>query len=102
CYCSARDSASETGREKEMRFLTIVFLLPMWSLAQSSGTGAKAGSQMSTGNCSPNIVNNGSGPVTVQLNGSCSSVDPRLVRELIQNVQKFVPQHPKTIERLNE
>ena len=52
------------------RLLVIVFLLPVWSLAQQPETRAKAGSQVSTSNCGPSIVNR-SGAITIEFNGSC-------------------------------
>jgi len=76
-----------------MKLLTVSFLLPVWAVGQS---------QTSAGSCSPNIVSSGSGAVTVQLNGSCNGVDPRVVRDLTQGVQKFLIQFPKTIGHLNE
>ena len=85
-----------------MRHLAaVLFLLPAWSAAQTPGV-AGSPSQASTGNCSPNIVNSGSGPVTVQLIGSCNGIDPRLLRDLTQSMQKFLAQFPKTIGNLNE
>jgi tetratricopeptide (TPR) repeat protein len=83
------------------RFTVILFLLPAYSVPQTSGETNRPG-QVSSGNCSPNIVNSGSGAISVQFTGSCNAVDPRLLMELTQNLQKFLAQFPKTIANLNE
>ena len=84
-----------------MRRLAVVFfLLPAWSAAQTPGVTGRS-TQTSSGNCSPNIVGSGSGPVTVQFIGSCNGIDPTLVGKLTQSVQKFLVQFPKTISNLN-
>ncbi len=80
--------------------LPALLLLPAWLAAQ--GPPAKSTTQNSSGDCSPNIISNGSGPITVQLTGSCNTVDPHLLQQLTQNVQKFLAQFPKTIQNLNE
>ncbi len=85
-----------------MRCATVGLLLPIWSMAQSQVTPTKTSIQTSAGNCSPNIVSNGSGPVTVRFDGLCDSVDPRVLRNLIQSVQAFAAEFPKTIRYLNE
>ena len=84
-----------------MKIVFIFFLLPTCLLAQAPATGPGT-SQASAGNCSPNIVNNGSGTITVELPGSCGSVDPQVLAKLTESLQKFVGQFPKTISRLNE
>src|SRR6266850_3141250 len=85
-----------------MRHLTaVLLLLPACYAAQPPGTTGR-NTQVSSGNCSPNIVGSGGGPVTVQFIGSCNSIDPRLSRELKQSIQKFLAQFPKTIGNLNE
>src|SRR6266852_3408967 len=85
-----------------MRHLAaVLLLLPACIAAQTPGV-MGTNNQASNGNCSPNIVGSGSGPVNVQFIGSCSGIDPRLVRELTQSMQKFLAQFPKTIGNLNE
>jgi|CZKF01.1.fsa_nt_gi WD40 repeat protein len=79
-----------------MKFIAIVFVLPTLLLAQAASTG-KTSTQVSTGNCSFNVVNSGSGSVSVQYHGSCGSVDPKLLGAL----QKLLKQNPQTIENLN-
>jgi tetratricopeptide (TPR) repeat protein len=84
-----------------MRFVAALLLLPVWSLAHVAVAG-RTNSQVSTGNCSPNIVSSGSGSVTIQLLGSCSGVDPRMLSGLTQSLQKFLAQLPKTVGNLND
>ncbi|MGA3262947.1 MAG: hypothetical protein ABSC47_02755 [Terracidiphilus sp.] len=79
-----------------MKLIAIVFVLPTLLLAQAASTG-KTTTQVSTGNCSFNVVNSGSGSVSVQYHGSCGSVDPKLLGAL----QKLLKQNPQTIENLN-
>ena len=84
------------------RFAAVPLLWSAWSRAQTVRGVTNKNAQTSSGNCSPNIVSSAAGPVTVKLVGSCNGVDPRLVRELTQSVQRFVAQFPKTIGNLNE
>jgi hypothetical protein len=84
-----------------MRFVFIVLLLSVCSLAQAS-TAEKGATQTSTGNCSPNIVSSGNGPVTIQLPRSCNDLDSRVLAKLTKTLQEFVSQYPKTIRNLNE
>jgi len=79
----------------------VLFLIPAWTVAQIPVAAGRTG-QSSSGSCSPNIVASGNGPVTVHLIGSCNGIDPRLVRELTQNMQNFLAHFPKTIDNLNE
>jgi hypothetical protein len=68
-----------------------LLLLPAWSAAQTR-------QQTSSGNCSPNIVTSGSGPVTVKIIDSCNSLSPALRGEL----EQFLAQFPNTVSNLNE
>ena len=83
-----------------------LLMIPAWSAAQIPA--AIKPTQASSGNCSPNIISSGSGPVTVQLTGSCTGVDPRLVQQLTESLQKFLAQLPKlaadqrTVTNLND
>jgi len=61
-----------------MKIALAFILLQSCILAQTPGA-ATGTSQASTGNCSPNIVSSGSGPVTVQLIGSCAAVDSQVL-----------------------
>jgi hypothetical protein len=79
-----------------------VFLLPVWVPAQAPVTGARTSTQSSTGNCSPNIVSNGNGPVTVQYFGSCTDDEKRLLKELLPTIRTLNGQLPETIKNLNE
>jgi hypothetical protein len=78
-----------------MKLIALVLALSLWSLAQSPPI-SKTSSQLSNGNCSPNIVSNGNGPVTVQFNGQCSGVDTHVLNELTRSLQKFLADYPRT------
>jgi hypothetical protein len=73
-----------------MKTFAVLLLISTCSLAQAQPTSAKT-SQTSSGNCSPNIISQGSGPVIVRITGSCSVADGRL----IDGLNKLLAQFPK-------
>src|SRR5262245_41999247 len=55
--------------------------------------------QNSSGSCSPAIVHNGNGPVTINFSGAaCAGVDP----EAIKTLNEFLTEYPKVQSRLLE
>jgi tetratricopeptide (TPR) repeat protein len=80
-----------------MRFVIRILFLSLLEAAASAA--AQNPAQSSTGGCSPNVNNTGSGPVTIQFIGtSCQGIDPLAVKKL----NDFLATYPKQVNRLLE